>query len=67
MENWQIPNRLQINFDLEKRKFSRGEIAEIPIEIENPTKYSVDFNRLSISYKIKGGFLNFERDYVVEM
>ena len=66
MENLQTSNRLRIKYNLDKRILTSGDILEIPIEIENPTKHDIDFQYNVFSLKLKVVFLILKRNYVIE-
>ena len=62
----QTSNRLRIKYNLDKRILTSGDILEIPIEIENPTKHDIDFQYNVFSLKLKVVFLILKRNYVIE-
>lgn len=65
-EDWQVSNRLQIRYDLMKTELKKGEVLEIPMEIENPTAHSVDFKHKEFPLHIKVVFLILKRNYEIE-
>lgn len=66
VEDWQVSNRLKINYDLEKDILKTGEWIEMPIEIENPTQHSIDFQHKDFPIDLRVTFLILKRNYVIE-
>lgn len=65
VEDWQVSNRLKIEYHLDKTELTKGEIIEIPIEIENPTEHIIDFEHKDFPLEIKVLFMILKRDYEI--
>lgn len=65
VEDWQVSNRLKIKYHLDKTELTKGEIVEIPIEIENPTEHFIDFQHKEFPLEVKVLFMILKRDYEI--
>lgn len=66
VEDFQVPNRLKIHYQLTQTKFRAGQEVVMPIEIENPTAHEIDFQHKDFPITPRVVFMVWKRNYILQ-